>query len=396
MSEDHTIKRRSVLVGAAAAAAAGAIGTVGTATPASAAAGPLDFDPAPLWRTAKNRGLAYGTAWATWMDDSELITLQDREAAILLTQDDLLWYVLKPNPKAKLDFSYGDQFYALAEKEKQLVLGAHLVWDEGFGDGWSDDDLWGLNRRQASDLLYGVIRAEVKHYKGRTSAWITANEVTDPEGVNGFRTNVPWYNTIGQSYIAEAFHLAHDTDPDAELLINEFGFETTNKYGDEPWKRRRAFLEVVDTLLSQGVPVHAVGIQAHLLAYQFADRFKEQAYRHFLTEIADRGLHIMITEMDVQDGGLPANPAVRDPAVADVYRRYLDVTLDEPAVKAVLTFGLTDKYSWLNEDYPRHDGANRRPLPFDNKYHRKPAYWALHQSLLQAPYRKPLWSLPRG
>jgi endo-1,4-beta-xylanase len=398
MSGEQTIQRRSVLVGAAAVAAAGALGGAG-ATAASAtpsAAGPRDFDPAPLWRTARNRGLAYGTAWATWMSDRKLIALQDREAIILFTQDDLLWYVLKPTPQSTLDFSYGDKFYALAKSQHQLVLGAHLVWDEGFGDGWTDQDLWGLNRRQASDLLFGVVRREVKHYKGRTSAWIVANEVTDPEGVNGFRTDVPWYNTIGKQYVAEAFHLAHDTDPAAELIINEFGFETTNKYGDEPWRRRKALLEVLDTLLSQGVPVHAVGIQGHLLAYQFAERFKHQAYRDFLREIADRGLHIMITEMDVMDGGLPANPAIRDPAVADVYRRYLDVALDEPAVKAVLTFGLTDKYSWLNEDYPRHDGANRRPLPYDNKYHRKPAYWALRQSLLHAPYRKPLWDLSRG
>jgi endo-1,4-beta-xylanase len=392
MNDEKTIQRRTVLLGAATAAAAGAVSIAGRAS-----ATPGILDPAPLWLTARERGLAYGTAWATWMGgDHRLTQLQDREAAILLTQDDLLWYVLKPNPKARLDFSYGDAFYRQAQSEHQLVLGAHLVWDEGFGDGWTDDDLWGLNRRQASDLLFGVVHAEVKHYKGRTNAWIVANEVTDPEGDHGFRTNVPWYNTIGRSYIAEAFHLAHDTDPDAELILNEFGFETTNKYGDQPWKRRRALLEVLDTLLSQGVPVHAVGIQAHLLAYQFADRFKDLAYRQFLREIADRGMHILITEMDVFDGGLPAAPALRDPMIADVYRNYLDVALDEVAVKAVLTFGLTDKYSWLDEDYPRHDGAHRRPLPFDSACRRKPAYWALHQALKNAPHRKPLWSISRA
>lgn len=393
MSEDNTVQRRSVLLGAAAVAATGVVG--GLSTRASAAES-LDYNPAPLWKTARNKGLAYGTSWSTRLaDDLKLTALQDREAGMLFTEDDLLWYKLKPTPESKLDFSYGDAFYKQAEQENQLVLGAHLVWDEGFGDGWTDKDLWGLNRRQASSLLWGVVGAEVQHYKGRTTAWITCNEVTDPEGHNGFRTNVPWYNTIGQSYIAEAFHLTHSTDPEATLILNEFGFETTDRYGDEPWRRRRAFLQVLDTLVSQGVPVQAVGIQAHLQAYQFADRFKTLAYRHFLQEVADRGVHILITEMDVFDGGLPANPAIRDKEVADVYRRYLDVALDEPAMKAVLTFGLVDKYSWLNEDYPRHDGANRRPLPFDNKYHRKPAYWALHQSLLAAPYRKPAWNLDR-
>lgn len=393
MSDKKTIQRRSVLLGAAAAAATGAVG--GLSTRASAA-GPLDYDPAPLWRTARNRGLAYGSAWATWMGgDQQLTELQNREANMLFCQDDLLWYVLKPTPESKLDFTTGDAFYAQAESQNQLVLAAHLVWDEGFGEGWTDDDLWGLNRREATELLWGVLNAEVKRYRGRTTAWITCNEVTDPEGIDGFRTQVPWYNTIGPSYVAEAFQLAHRADPNATLILNEFGFETTNKYGDEPWRRRKAFLQVLDTLLAQGAPVHAVGVQAHLLAYKFAERFHTQAYRDFLRELADRGVHILITEMDVMDGGLPANPAVRDPMVADVYRRYLDVALDEPAVKALLTFGLVDGYSWLDEDYPRRDGAHRRPLPFDNKYHRKPAYWALHQSLLHAPSRKPAWDLNR-
>lgn len=35
----------------------------------------------------------------------------------------------------------------------------------------------------------------------------------------------------------------------------------------------------------------------------------------------------MITEMDVLDDGLKADPATRDAAGADVYRRYLDVAL---------------------------------------------------------------------
>lgn len=393
MSDKTTIQRRSVLLGAAAAAATGVVGGLSSK---AVAAEPLDYSPAPLWRTARNRGLAYGSAWATWMGgDKQLTELQNREANMLFCQDDLLWYVLKPTPESKLDFSFGDAFYAQAESQNQLVLAAHLVWDEGFGEGWTDDDLWGLNRREATELLWGVLNAEVKRYRGRTTAWITCNEVTDPEGIDGFRTQVPWYNTIGPSYVAEAFQLAHRADPNATLILNEFGFETTNKYGDEPWRRRKAFLQVLDTLLSQGAPVHAVGIQAHLLAYKFEERFHTQAYRGFLRELADRGVHILITEMDVMDGGLPANPAVRDPMVADVYRRYLDVALDEPAVKALLTFGLVDGYSWLDEDYPRRDGAHRRPLPFDNMYHRKPAYWALHQSLLHAPNRKPAWDLNR-
>lgn len=126
---------------------------------------------------------------------------------------------------------------------------AHLVWDEGFGDGWTDDDLWGLSQQDARDLLYG------NQYRGRVDAWNVANEVTDPEGEHGFRTDVRWWQTIGPTYVAESFHIAHDADSSALLVLNEFGFETVNQYGDQPEPRRRATLQVIDKLLGDGVPV---------------------------------------------------------------------------------------------------------------------------------------------
>jgi endo-1,4-beta-xylanase len=394
MSEDRTIQRRSVLFGAAAVAATG---LVGGARPAAAAESSSSLAPSPLWRVGYDRGIVFGSSWSTRLSsDRAYSALIDRDASILFSEDDLLWYKLKPYPDAKLDFTHGDRFYGHAERDDQLVLACHLVWDEGFGPGWTDKDLWGLNRRQASDLLYGVVKAEVKHYHGRTTAWIVANEVTDPEGVNGFRTNVPWYNTIGPDYVAEAFHITHDQDPKAELILNEFGFETVNQYGDQPGPRQKALLQVLDTLLAQGVPVHAVGVQAHLLADRFPERFNPTNYRRFLREIADRGVHVLITEMDVLDDGLPADPRIRDRAVADVYKRYLEAALDATVVKALLTFGLSDRYTWLQEDYPRHDGAHRRPLPYDVHLHRKPAYWALRNALAGAPARRPLWKPPRA
>jgi endo-1,4-beta-xylanase len=99
----------------------------------------------------------------------------------------------------------------------------------------------------------------------------------------------------------------------------------------------------------------------------------------------------MITEMDVLDDGLKKDIASRDAGVADVYARYLSVALDEPAVKVLVTFGLSDRYTWLQEDTPRGDGAPRRPLPFDENLQPKPAYNALVQAFANAPSRTPLW-----
>ena len=394
MSADAVVSRRSVIAGAAGAAAAGLVGSGldGAMAASSAVAPPTGTK--PLWVTAYKKGIVFGTAWATWQEGRRFNSLVNREAAILFTQDDLLWYVLKPTPDSPLDFSYADRLFARAERQGMLVFAAHLVWDEGFGEGWTDDDLWGLSERNARKLLFGTARAMLRRYRGRVAGWIVANEVTDPEGTkNGIRTNVPWYNTIGPSYIDRCFEIAQRHDPKALRVLNEFGFETVNEYGDTAESRRRAFLKALDHLLGKNVPIQAVGIQGHLLADQFHQRFHEKAYRRFLQEFQDRGLKILITEMDVLDEGLVKAPKIRDRKVADVYRHYLDVTLDETAVKVVNCFGLTDRYTWLDEDNPRSDGAHRRPLLFDQNLKVKPAYFAVSHSFRHAPKRNLLWQL---
>ena len=53
-----------------------------------------------------------------------------------------------------------------AEKHHQLVYGGPgLVWDDGFGDGWTDDDLWNISEKRARHLLYGTLRAVMQRYR---------------------------------------------------------------------------------------------------------------------------------------------------------------------------------------------------------------------------------------
>jgi endo-1,4-beta-xylanase len=382
------ITRRTVLKGAAGAVATGAL------------SGPLAdvalARKSPLWRAARSNGIVYGAATASWqLGDKKNVEIIRRQAAIVFTQDDFLWYTLKPSRNAPLNFDAADQIVDFAEANKQLVFGAHLVWDEGFGDGWGEDEMFKLSEQEARDLLFGTVRATVERYKGRVAAWIVVNEGISNEGKRGMRTDYPWYQTIGRSYMRESYELVRSIDPNATLVLNEFGFETVNQYGDRPGPRRKAALQVIDELQRQNTPLDAFGIQAHLLADRFHERFNAKAYRHFLSELADRGLDIIITEMDVLDDGLPKSRAVRDRAVAEIYKRYLDVVLHEPAVKSVMTFGLSDAYTWLQEDMPREDGAHRHALPYDEKFRRTRAWDALHGSLRRARNRKQLWTLPR-
>jgi endo-1,4-beta-xylanase len=341
-----------------------------------------------LWQTALGRGIVYGSSAATWqLRDAAYRRLFARESVMLFTEDDLLWWRLRPRPGAELDFSYGDRIVDFAEEEGMLVLGAHLVWDQGFGEGWDLAALFDVER----PVLFETIDRVASRYRGRVAAWIVVNEAIDEFGL---RRDVPWYRTVGQDYIAESFRAAAEADPDAMLLLNDFGYETDTPFVTAS-DRRRVTLELLDALLEDDAPVHALGVQAHLHAGAFAGGFDADSYREFLGEVADRGLKILITELDVLDDGLPADPAARDTAVADAYRAYLEAALDEEAVGAVVTFGLSDRYTWLEEDFPRDDGVARRPLLYDERLRPKPAYEAVRSALAAAPRRELLWRPPR-
>jgi endo-1,4-beta-xylanase len=386
MSGHGRLTRRSFLVGSGlgVAAVAGGGATLASMSPAFGA------PTGALYQAALAKGIRYGSSTATWQvqPDAAYAALYARESGMLLTEDDLLWYRLKPTRTSPLDFTYGDQIVSFASGNAQPVLAAHLVWDEGLGDGWEPDALYNLSTQEARDLLFPTIQQEVAHYRGQVKAWVVANEVTDGrrKDANGFWTVNPWYQTIGPSYVEEAFNLARQQDPNAILLINEFGFET----GSDAATRRASILKAIDYLKSRNVPVGGLGIQAHLNANGFARNFDTAAYRTFLADVASRGLQIWITEMDVQDDGLKLPISTWDAGVADVYRRYLSVALQEPAVKVVLNFGLSDRYTWLQEDFPRRDGNPRRPLPFDENLQPKPAYTAILQAFQGAPSRTPI------
>ncbi|HEV2098449.1 MAG TPA: endo-1,4-beta-xylanase, partial [Stellaceae bacterium] len=114
----------------------------------------------------------------------------------------------------------------------------------------------------------------------------------------------------------------------------------------------------------------------------------------FLAEIAALGLTIQITELDVTDESAPADIPARDQLIADTYRRFLDAALDEPAVKMVVTWGLSDRHSWIvrretNETKWRKDKLPSRPLPFDANLQPKPAYTAIAEAFAHAPSRSP-------
>jgi endo-1,4-beta-xylanase len=109
--------------------------------------------------------------------------------------------------------------------------------------------------------------------------------------------------------------------------------------------KRTAVLKLLERMKAAGTPVDALGIQAHLVASHFP--FSPAKLRGFMAEVAAMDLQIQITELDSTDEFSAASIPQRDQQVADEYRRFLDVALEQPAVKVLVTWGLSDRHSWI-------------------------------------------------
>ena len=217
------------------------------------------------------------------------------------------------------------------------------------------------------------------------------NEPIEPKDgrTDGLRKAV-FLDALGPEYLDLAYRTARETDPKARLVVNEYDVELDSP---EHEARRTVLLNLLRRMQRSGTPVDAVGIQAHLTAVG-GPPFSPAVLRRFLADIAGLGLTIQITELDVTDAHAPADIAVRDQLIADTYRRFLDAALDEPAVKMVVTWGLSDRHSWIvrretNQAKWRKDGLPSRPLPFDADLRPTPAFAAMADAFAHAPARTP-------
>jgi endo-1,4-beta-xylanase len=254
------------------------------------------------------------------------------------------------------------------------LTGAHLLWHESTPKFFAE----AANVEDPRKLVVDHINYMCKRLAGQVWSWNVVNEALNPrEGRPGGLRGSPLVTQLGGEFFDLAFHTAREADPKAVLVYNDYAFEldTTEHEG-----RRRALIALLDGFKKRNVPVDAIGLQTHMRLDHF--NFRPRVYGDFLKEIAARGVKVLITEMDVWDIGAPAEIEKRDQAVADCYRRILDVALDEPALVALVIWGLSDRYTWLKRPkYAREDGLPGRPLPFDEQFAAKPAYYAIAKAL---------------
>lgn len=357
---------------------------------------------ASLRQIAASKGIIYGgfpqLEYSKFILDTEFKNIFIREYGLLV--GGFFGVTVGPFEGNTYDFQQTEPFFDFAVANDLAFRGHPIIWNEY-------NSAWLVEKFKASDtttaeidrIFVDRIKTLTKRYAGKVHSWDVVNEAISVDdgrkdnlkdtAKSGIRGEIypAWLNYLGPDYIERAFRIAHEVDPQAILTYNDNGLVYSNIFGSS-WegKRRTAVLKLLERLKAKGTPIHALGIQSHLEGRRIRD-FDENKFSQFLSDVASMGLKIIISELDVGDRQLPRDLTARDRQVAEAYYQYLSVVLDQPAVIAVISWGLSDRYTWLSDFSPRDDKAAVRPLLFDREYLPKPAWKAVARALKEAPER---------
>ena len=333
-----------------------------------------------LAASAARRGRFFGSAVRFDQIQAEpalrAAILQD--CAVLTPEVELKWDAVEPAP-GKWSLTNIDDLVRFALENGKAVRGHTLLWHRST-PAWVEQRL-----REQRDwrLVARHFAAVMPRHGDAIAEWDVVNEpIETGHRMDGLRRNV-FLEAFGPDYIRRALVEARTLAPRARLMLNEYSLEYDSR---EERDRRYLFLKLVEGLRRSGAPLDGIGLQGHLDLRK--GTVATASIAAFLRELAGMGLAIVVTELDVKEAEYTAPADRRDEMVADEVRRYLDAVLAEPGVTGVVTWGLSDRHSWLevlDEDHRRFPGAWQngngpglnRGLPYDASMQRKPMYAAI-------------------
>jgi endo-1,4-beta-xylanase len=381
MTHSTGVTRRGAMIGAASAMMAAPLAAAGHAAPS-------------LNTLAASRGMRFGSAIAWGAPGADrgsfanpaYARLVQAECGLIVPENEMKWQWLRPSP-TRFAFEHIDAIVAWAEHGGLAIRGHNLLWHQPkwFPRWLNAYDFGATPQREAERLLTTHIRTVLERYGTRITSYDVVNEAVRP--ADGALYDTVLSRALGgaEPVLDLAFHAARAAAPRAQLVYNDYmSWEPGNA------AHRTGVLKLLEGFRRRNVPVDALGIQSHLVTQGPTGASAAQLqgdWRRFLDVVTQMGYGLLITELDVRDNALPVDIGVRDAAVGAYTRDYLDVTLHYPALRDVLSWGLIDRYNWIEGFEPRADHAKRRPTLYDAQFRGKPMRDAVAAAFAAAPKR---------
>lgn len=316
---------------------------------------------------AASKRLVGAALSAGYLSDARYKQVAAQQFSYVTPENEMKWAATEPT-RGQFSFTAGDAIVDFAAQNGMKVRGHTLVWYQAL-PAWVKE-LQGDDLRQA---MVDHVTAVATHYRGKVHAWDVVNEAIADGPTGALRSENP-FTALGVDYIDEAFRAARAADPEALLFYNDYEGDAAGT------PKSDAIYQLVKDMVDRGVPIDGVGMQFHLDPRRLPLLPK---VRENMQRIADLGLLVDITEMDVPVGIVRGDEAMKFARQAEIYRDYVSLCSAFTACDAVTFWGFTDKYSWLN--FPQwamlRGPGPHKPLLFDAEYAPKPAFDAVRNAL---------------
>lgn len=307
-------------------------------------------------------------------------------------------------------FRTADEIVGWAEENDLAMIGHTLVWHSQSPPwlttvpGTTDS----LTRAEAIENMHLYISTVASRFSGRMAAWDVVNEAVWGVNASNWQANPDWrahlrsagrglqeerqsqwYDTFangatgdecGSDYIFYAFRFARIYDPFAILYYND--------YNDHVPGKRDAIAQMVgqinkrwqnDPLYDGRLLIEGIGMQSHysISGWMSNPRYVREAIELYITT----GARISITEWDIVIGGNAENLATPNPELFETQAERFALLMSwylefSDYIERVTIWGKTDGQSWVSWGFP---------VIFDENFQPKPAFFALLETLGNAP-----------
>lgn len=308
-----------------------------------------------------------------------------REFNSITPENCMKWAEIEPE-EGRWNWAPADRVVEFGTQHDMRIVGHTLVWHSQVPKSvFVDEKGATLSKERLAARMQKHISTLVDRYRGRIAIWDVVNEAIE-EDEKGWR-ETQWLKILGPSYVERAFQLAHEADPKAHLIYND--------YNEHNPGRRKFLVERIRDYQRRGIPIHGVGFQGHIgLDYPDLSQYEDS-----IEAIAAEGVKLHITELEVdvlpraweftgaeisavKEYAEKLNPYVDglpkevEQQQIDRYKQFFELLLKHrEKIERVTFWGTHDGESWKNHFPVR--GRTNYPLLFDRQLKKKPVYHAV-------------------
>ena len=312
-------------------------------------------------------------------------TLQSEFNAIVAENNFKMIKILNNQPQdpfnlklTDLNTTFIDRMVSWADNNpngKMLKRGHALIWFSQAPD-WLKRESKNWTNDQIYEFSKSYIQLMINYTKDSVEEWDVVNEAINVS-YGGFRNGDDiWYKNVSdiQSYIEYCFTVAREADPDkkVKLFYNDFNTEEYNSNDEN--SKNRFMLSMVEKMVSNNVPIDAVGLQSHFKNDQVNDNFVFRV-EQTIDKVNDMGLLCNITELDIRLCG--GNKSAQYASQKENYKKVIKMALSKKMSTGLVIWGFTDADSWVPDTFGDCDEA----LLYDKNYKKKPSYEGVLEAL---------------